>query len=84
MTLYDEHGFPTANDLKRHAIGDRDALKFNADGSVDLYIQHASPGAEQESNWAPTGDFNLTMRVYAPTGEVLDGRWAPPAVKKVP
>jgi hypothetical protein len=62
VTLYDEHGFPTANDLKRNAIGDRDALKFNADGSVDLYIQHASPGAEKESNWlpAPAGDFNLT------------------------
>jgi hypothetical protein len=85
VTLYDEHGFPTANDLKRNAIGDRDALKFNADGSVDLYIQHASPGAEKESNWlpAPAGDFNLTMRVYSPKREVTDGRWAPPAVRKV-
>jgi len=85
VTLYDEHGFPTANDLKRNAIGDRDALKFNADGSVDLYIQHASPGAEKESNWlpAPAGDFNLSMRVYSPKSEVTDGRWAPPAVKKV-
>jgi len=85
VTLYDEHGFPTANDLKRNAIGDRDALKFNADGSVDLYIQHASPGAEKESNWlpAPAGDFNLTMRVYSPKTEVIDGRWAPPAVQKV-
>jgi hypothetical protein len=46
ITLYDKDGFPTANDLKRNALGDRDALKFNADGSVDLYIQHASPGAE--------------------------------------
>jgi hypothetical protein len=86
VTLYDKFGFPTANDLKRNAIGDRDALKFNADGSVDLYIQHASPGAEKESNWlpAPTGDFNLTMRVYSPKGEVTDGRWAPPAVKRLP
>jgi hypothetical protein len=85
VTLYDEHGFPTANDLKRNAVGDRDALKFNADGSLDLYIQHASPGAAKESNWlpAPAKDFNLTMRVYSPRGEVTDGRWAPPAVKKV-
>jgi len=85
VTLYDDHGFPTANDLKRNAIGDRDALKFNADGSVDLYIQQASPGAEKESNWlpAPAGDFNLSMRVYSPKSEVTDGRWAPPAVKKV-
>jgi hypothetical protein len=84
ITLYDEHGFPTDNDLKRNAIGDRDALKFNADGSLDLYIQHVSPGVEQESNWlpAPTGDFNLTMRVYSPKSEVLDGRWAPPAIRQ--
>ena len=84
VTLYDKDGFPTANDLNRNAIGDRDALKLNADGSLDLYIQHASPGAEKESNWlpAPTGDFNLTMRVYSPKGEVIDGRWVPPAVRK--
>ena len=85
VTLYDEDGFPAANALKRNAIGDRDELKFNADGSLDLYFQNESPGKEKESNWlpAPTGDFNLTMRLYAPKPQVLDGRWAPPAVKRV-
>jgi hypothetical protein len=84
VTLYDKDGFPTANDLKRNAIGDRDDLHFNADGSLDLYIQHASPGAKNEANWlpAPTGDFNLTMRVYSPKREVLDGSWAPPAIRQ--
>jgi hypothetical protein len=83
VTLYDGSGFPTTNALKRNAIGDRDALKFNTDGSLDLYIQHASPGVERESNWlpAPTGGFNLTMRVYSPKAEVLDGAWAPPAIR---
>jgi hypothetical protein len=42
VTLYDKDGFPVANDLKRNAIGDRDALTFNADGSLDLYFQHLS------------------------------------------
>jgi hypothetical protein len=85
ITLYDKDGFPTANALNRNAIGDRDELKFNADGSVDLYFQNESPGKEKETNWlpTPTGDFNLAMRLYAPKLEVLDGRWAPPAVKKV-
>jgi hypothetical protein len=86
VTLYDKAGFPTSNALNRNAIGDRDALKFNADGSLDLYFQNASPGADGESNWlpAPKDDFNLTMRLYAPKAEVLDGRWAPPAIKRLP
>ena len=85
VTLYDKDGFPSPNTMKRNAIGDRDALKFNADGSLDLYFQHASPGADKESNWlpAPADDFNLTMRLYSPKGEVLAGNWAPPVVKRV-
>jgi hypothetical protein len=37
-----------------------------------------------ESNWlpAPAGPFNLTMRIYWPGDEVLNGNWMPPAVEK--
>ncbi len=85
ITLYDARGFFVANPLGRHAIGDRDKLKFNNDGSLDLYFQHESPGKEMESNWlpAPQAAFNLTMRMYWPKMEVLDGRWKPPPVKRV-
>jgi hypothetical protein len=85
ITLYDKDGFPTANVLNRNAIGDRDGLKSNADGSIELYFQHESPGKDKESNWlpAPIGDFNLTMRLYAPKFEALDGRWTPPAINRV-
>jgi hypothetical protein len=85
ITLYDKDGFPTANSLNRNAVGDRDELKFNANGSLDLYFQNESPGKDKESNWlpAPTGDFNLTMRLYVPKLEVLDGRWTPPPIKRV-
>jgi len=41
VTLYDENGFQVANPLNRFAIGDRDKLKFNTDGSLDIYIQNA-------------------------------------------
>ncbi|MBG0796547.1 DUF1254 domain-containing protein [Methylocystis sp. L43] len=84
ITLYDGQGFQVGNALNRFAIGDRDPLKYNADGSLDLYIQNASPGAEKESNWLPSpasGSENLTMRLYAPKPPALDGRWAPPAVR---
>jgi len=86
VTLYDKDGFPTVNALKRNAIGDRDELKYNADGSLDLYFQSESPGKDKESNWlpAPTGGFNLTMRLYAPKSEALTGKWNPPPVTKLP
>jgi hypothetical protein len=84
VTLYDAQGFPTENALNRNAIGDRDELKFNADGSLDLFFQHESPGPDKDSNWmpAPAGAFNLLMRLYAPKSEALDGSWAPPPVRK--
>ena len=68
VTMYDEQGFQVANELNRFAIGDRDPLHFNPDGSLDLYIQHASPGAARESDWlpAPNGRLGITMRLYAP------------------
>lgn len=85
VTMYDAEGFQAANVLNRFAIGDRDDLKYNSDGSLDLYIQHTSPGAEKESNWlpAPACPLGVTMRLYAPKASVLDGRWNPPAIKCV-
>ncbi len=84
VTMYDKDGFQAANSLNRFAIGDRDPLKYNSDGSLDLYIQHESPGAKNESNWlpAPLGPLGVTMRLYAPKVQVLDGRWAPPEIKR--
>jgi hypothetical protein len=77
LTMYDAEGFQVANPIDRFAIGDRDALKFNADGSLDLYIQTENPGPDKESNWLPapkTGQLGLTLRLYAPKAEALDGR----------
>jgi hypothetical protein len=86
LTMYDAEGFQVANRLNRFAIGDRDALEFNADGSLDLYVQHESPGPDRESNWLPapeSGVLGLTMRLYAPKLQALDGRWNPPAIRRV-
>jgi len=86
LTLYDAEGFQVANSLNRFAIGDRDALKFNADGSLDLYVQSENPGRERESNWLPapkSGELSLTLRLYAPKPQVADGRWNPPAIQRV-
>jgi hypothetical protein len=85
VTMYDEQGFQVANPLSRFAIGDRDELAYNPDGSLDLYLQHEKPGADKESNWlpAPRGPLGVTMRLYAPKASVLEGAWAPPAIQRV-
>ncbi|MFT3815540.1 MAG: DUF1254 domain-containing protein [Acidovorax sp.] len=85
LTMYGADQFFTPNPIDRYAIGDRDALAYNADGSLDLYIQHASPGADKESNWLPApaeGPFTMNLRLYLPRAEALDGRWAPPPVQR--
>jgi hypothetical protein len=80
VTMYDEHGFQVANEINRFAIGDRDPLAYNPDGSLDLYLQHTNPGPDRESNWlpSPNGPVGVTMRLYAPEPLVLAGAWNPP------
>jgi hypothetical protein len=87
VTMYDAEGFQVANPINRFALGDRDALKYGADGSLDIYMQHDNPGPDKEPNWLPSpadGVLGVTMRLYAPKAPALDGSWNPPAVKRVP
>jgi hypothetical protein len=86
LTGYDKDGYFIANPVNRYAIGDRDRLKFNPDGSLDLYVQSQDPGPDHESNWLPSGDgpFNLMLRLYWPKESILNGSWHPPALERVP
>jgi hypothetical protein len=85
VTLYDPHGFQVANSLNRFAVSSWMPFKYNPDGSLDLYFQNESPSKDREANWlpAPKGEFNLTMRLYAPKSEALTGKWNPPAITRV-
>lgn len=85
VTAYDIDGYFIPNTMKRQAIGDRDKLVTNADGSTDLYIQSDSPGKDKEANWLPVAKapFTLLMRLYSPREEFLEGKWEPPAVNKL-
>jgi len=84
ITLYDSHSFLVNNPLQRFSLNNNDPLQFNQDGSLDIYIQHRSPGKDKENNWlpAPEGAFNLTMRLYWPQQSVLNGTWQPPAIER--
>ncbi len=71
------------NPIDRYTVGDRtEGLEYGKDGSLTVYLQHASPGKEKESNWlpAPEGPFSLQMRCYLPEPEALDPLYAPPAI----
>ncbi len=87
LTMYNDKNFLAANPIHRFAIGDRtEGLKYNNDGSLDIYIQKENPGKDKESNWLPapqSGTFELTMRLYWPKETVFDGTWNPAPVKKV-
>lgn len=82
LTMYDEHGYFVPNAINRFAIGDRDPLKYNLDGSLDIYVQQERPRGGREANWlpAPAGRFSLSLRMYWPDEAVLYGRWLPPGV----
>jgi hypothetical protein len=84
VTLYDPDGFQVANTLNRFAVSSWMPFKYNGDGSLDLYVQNESPGKDKETNWlpAPSGAFNLTMRIYAPKSDALTGKWNPPPVTR--
>jgi hypothetical protein len=86
LTMYDKDRYLSDNPIRRYAIGDRNKLKFNADGSLDIYLQHNDPGADKQSNWlpAPADSFNVILRIYVPTDEYLHDKntWVNPPIKK--
>jgi hypothetical protein len=88
LTMYNGEYFFVANPLNRYSISARQNLKANADGSVDLYLQNESPGADKESNWlpAPKDKFILMLRLYWPkekSPSIINGTWKIPPVKLV-
>lgn len=94
VTMYDgKSQFLVKNPINRYLINSPmlSAMKMDADGSLTLYIQKDSPGADKEANWLPAPDdkIYLVMRLYwpkptqpsiLPAGE---GTWQPPGVKRV-
>jgi len=90
LTMYhveeDMRSFLVENPINRYSVGDRTkGLKFNGDGSLDIYIQHESPGPDKESNWlpAPNDRFSLSLRAYQPRKELLEGRYLIPQIRRI-
>ena len=85
MTLYDPQGFQVANPLNRFAVSSWMPFKYNADGSLDLYFQNESPGADKEANWLPAPKGAVQLDDAPRTRrkpEALTGKWNPPPVTR--
>ena len=92
VTMYDyENNYTIMNPINRYALGSDDPLKKNPDGTVTLYFQSTSPGADKESNWLPTpasGRWYLNMRAYAPEQKTIESAYnsdvyAPAAIERL-
>jgi hypothetical protein len=94
VTMYDgKSQLLIENPINRYLINSPmlSTMKTNADGSLTLYIQNKSPGADKESNWlpAPNDTIYLVLRLYWPKTEppsILppgEGTWKPPGIKRV-
>ncbi|BAN47948.1 DUF1254 domain-containing protein [Metapseudomonas resinovorans] len=90
ITMYqiDQGWWFVDNPLNKFTVSPRNDLKYNADGSLTLYLQHESPGKDKEANWlpAPKGDFLPMMRMYWPKEQspsILDASWTPPKIVRV-
>ena len=57
----------------------------NADGSIDILIQHEQPTGEKSVNWlpAPAGPLRLALRAYLPRAELRARAWKVPPLARV-
>jgi len=86
VTAYGVDDFLIENPIHRYALGDRDALVYNTDGSLDLWIQSIPPQGAAKSNWLPVktdASFLLNARLYWPKSAALQGGWGMPAVERL-
>ena len=86
LTVYDREGFLIPNDLDRFGIRSRDEVRYNSDGSLDIFLGPECPDPEGTSNWIPTipGRLAMSMRLYMPGATFLTGKWTPPPVRRLP
>ncbi|MGH8779547.1 DUF1254 domain-containing protein [Paraburkholderia sp.] len=81
VTAYTKDGALGESAPAHIAVGDRNGVRRNRDGSVDVTVSAVRAKA---TNWlpAPRADFQLVMRLYAPKPQATDGSWSPPAVMR--
>jgi hypothetical protein len=86
LTMYDSNFSLVPNSIDRYALANHiPGLKYNSDGSLDIYLQHSEPPAAERSDWLPapaSGNFEVTLRLYGPGTAALDGDYAYPTIMR--
>jgi hypothetical protein len=88
LTMYElPKSLLVANPINRYLVNSPmlPGLVKDPDDGYTIFIQHHSPGAEQQANWlpAPPGPFVVVLRLYCPKPEALSGQWTAPEPVKV-
>ncbi|MEA4874270.1 DUF1254 domain-containing protein [Anaerorhabdus sp.] len=77
----------TENEINRYSFGDRTkGMILDDDGGLTITIQHEKPTTEKgKANWlpAPSEPFYMTLRLYGPSSDAVEGIWTPPAVERI-
>jgi Protein of unknown function (DUF1214) len=65
-------------------LGRGDPLHYNADRSLDVYLQREPPSRGRRANWlrSPAGRFNLVAHLRCPVGGGTHTEWTVPGVKR--
>ncbi|QQL46087.1 DUF1254 domain-containing protein [Sulfuriroseicoccus oceanibius] len=88
VTLYDA---PTAAGVNKPgqlipSLSSQGELKYNEDGSIDLYFGPDKPESAPESNYIgtnPAEGFFVVIRLYSPGKAYFDKSWKPDDVVKI-
>ena len=85
LTIYDTNTELIANPYARYSIGSNKGVRYNKDGSLDVYVQRTPPPGH-ETNWLvspSSGQFLIAMRLYGPKHSVLNGTYRYPTIQRV-
>ena len=85
LTVYNIQTELIANKYDKYSVGSNKGIKYNKDGSLDIYVQ-PTPPAGHVSNWLPDTPGNqiiLIMRMYGPSSKVLKGKYQYPTIERV-
>jgi hypothetical protein len=87
ITAYNDKYNLIENDAKIWCLGSyTKTMKYNNDGSLDIYLQAEKPEGDKALNWIPVvkgDDFNLFFRAYLPEPSWINQTYIAPPVEKM-